>query len=187
MAKRKRFDLEAENTRNRVKRFRDLKKMKLIYEKKVCENISSNPSIQKQFFEFENNFDDSRTQADSISDHVLKVDKALEIKDKLIRWAIGHRITKIATDELLSILKLSGLSFLPKDSRTLLGTPVNIPITPLSNGKIWYNGVEACLKNIFSGISNDVSVTLDYNFDGAPISKSSNSQIWPILSSIRGK
>lgn len=182
MAKRKRSDLKAENTRIRVKKFRDFQKIKLIHEKKIREIIYSN-----QNKEFESNFDSPHEQIDDFENGVLRVDKTTEIKDKLIRWAINHRITKIATNELLNILKFAGLSFLPRDSRTLLGTPVNIPIIRLTNGKMWYNGVKTCLENVLSEISENTSITLDFNFDGAPISKSSNSQIWPILSSIRGK
>lgn len=177
MPKRKRFDPKSQKNRERVKKFRDFQKLKSIHEKKIFEKIHSNPVFNSEYNE----------QIDDSNDEAQRVDKATEIKNKLIRWAINHRITKIATNDLLSILKFAGLNFLPKDSRTLLRTDVNTPITHLSNGKMWYNGVKKCLENVLCKISSNISVTLDFNFDGAPISKSSNSQIWPILSSIRGR
>lgn len=177
MARVKRFDERAVKNRNRVQRHRNLKKLRMIHEKEISERISSKNMVDCEMLE------------DSKENNACheNVDKATEIKDKLRFWALNHRITKVALNDLLSILIFAGFGFLPKDSRTLMGTPAKTPITPLSQGKMWYHGIQKCLENVFAGILRDISVTLDFNFDGLPISKSSNMQFWPILSSIRGK
>lgn len=176
MARVQRFDQKAANNRARIQRCRHLKKMKMIHEKEVSKRLKSQ------------NVADSETSGDTEGNGATDVnlDKATEIKNKLRYWASSNRITTTAINELLSILKFAGFGFLPKDSRTLKCTPACVTMTSLSQGKIWYNGIEKCLKNTLAGLPRDISITLDFNFDGLPISKSSNMQFWPILSSIRG-
>lgn len=174
------FDQKAVKNRARVKRYRYFKKAKAIHEK----------YIHDQMFVEENDQYDTTLNGFSINDlyHENPIrDEATEISDKLKYWCVDHRITAIAMNDLLSILRFAGLGFLPKDCRTLMGTPVSVPIHTLSNGKMWYNGVQKSLECTLDKISNDTSITLDWNFDGLPISKSSNNQFWPILLSIRGK
>lgn len=110
-----------------------------------------------------------------------------EIKNQIRLWANEHRITHASLNQLLTTLRFAGFTFLPKDSRTLLGTPVTVPIKILTKGTIWYNGIEKCSRNEFSGIQKNMSITLDFNFDGAPVGDSSTKEFWPILSSVRGK
>lgn len=174
MARLKTTDKRAENNRNRVRRYRYIRKLKAIHEKRIYEEIYSNTIADEIPLT-------SNIQSDNCCD-----DKASDVSNKLIEWAMHHHITKAATSDLLKILNYAGLTFLPKDSRTLLKTPVHVPITNLSNGQLWYNGIENCLTNIFRGLDRNISVTLDFNFDGLPIYKSSNEQFWPILSSMRG-
>lgn len=93
----------------------------------------------------------------------------MEIKDKIRYWILHHRIAKTAVNDLLSILLSAGLSFLPRDSRTLMKTPINLPIDTLSNGKMWYCGIKKCLEHVLAGMQRNLAVTLDFNFDGVPI------------------
>lgn len=58
--------------------------------------------------------------------------------ERLRRWALKYNISKRAVSELLTILISFGMNWLPKDSRTLLSTPRRVPMTDLTNGKIWY-------------------------------------------------
>lgn len=170
-------DKRAENNRNRVRRYRHIRKMKTIHENKIRDEIYSNKIDSEILL-------NSTLQSDDGVRHCN--DMASDVKNKIINWAIHHRIAKFALNDLLKILNFAGLSFLPRDSRTLLNTPVNVPIKELTNGHFWYNGIEQCLRNIFAELDRAVSLTLDFNFDGVPIFKSSNNQFWPILSSIRG-
>jgi len=79
---------------------------------------------------------------------------------------------------------------LPKDARTLLGTPRINPVEILASGEsIFYYGLKNALIDQLSRtnfeIENNV-IMIDLNIDGLPISKSSKSQIWPILGKIFG-
>lgn len=163
-------------TKIRVRKHRFLKKLRSNHEKPILEYI--------KLLRVGNNDDDAlnKTCSPAGDKH-----KWVEIEEKLKFWVAIHKLTRSAVNELLAILKFSGLNFLPCDSRTLMKTPVNVPIKDLSNGQLWYHGIENNLTNIFNGITKDLSITLDFNADGAPIAKSSNRQIWPILASMRRK
>ena len=78
-----------------------------------------------------------------------------------------------ALNDLLSILVVYGFSFSPKDSRTLMKTPVNVDIRELSKGKLWYYGIKSHLQLIFQNICSDIKLTLDFNFDGVELFNSS--------------
>lgn len=179
MVRVKRFDQKAVKNRARVRKHRDWKKSKSIHEKYIRDQIFTEDNNSYEMFD--------EFIVNGSHDENPKIDKATEITDKLKYWCAHHRITAVAMCDLLCILRFAGLAFLPKDNRTLMGTPVKVPIHTLSNGKLWYNGIAACLQNALDKISTDMSITLDWNFDGVPISKSSNNQFWPILACIRGK
>ena len=63
---------------------------------------------------------------------------------RLINWSVKNSCTRACVNELLEILRYSGLS-LPKDSRTLLGTVRNVPYIDQCGGKYICFGAE---KNI---------------------------------------
>lgn len=108
------------------------------------------------------------------------------LKSKLRDWVNSYRISKRAVDNLLSILKSSGINSLPKNHRTLLETPTDIKINELAGGKFWYNGIENSLKSIFSTLDSDISISLNFSVDGLPLYNSSKICFWPILASIHG-
>ena len=63
---------------------------------------------------------------------------------RLANWSVQNSCTRACVNELLEILRYSGLS-LPKDSRTLLGTVRNVPYIDQCGGKYICFGAE---KNI---------------------------------------
>lgn len=166
------YDERSMNNRARVRKYRNFRKLKSIHEQKISEKLNS--------YEFQDKIVGDGHDSNN-------VDKEFVVKDKLKYWSVHHRISKTALSDLLSILRYAGLVFLPKDGRTLMGTPIKVPIVQLSNGKLWYHGIRKCLENLLIGCDRDIAITLDFNFDGLPISKSSNKQFWPILTSVRGK
>lgn len=167
--------------RARVRKHRSLKESISIHNRYIYDKIlnENNNGICGEIFD---NFESINVSQNDES----KIDTATEIRDKLKYWCSHHQVTASAMNDLLCLLRFAGLRFLPKDCRTLMGTPTNVPIHSLTNGKIWYNGVKTCLETALNKISSDMSITLDWNFDGLPIAKSSNMQFWPILASIRG-
>lgn len=175
MAVIKRFDQKAANNRARVKKHRHFKKMKSIHETYIRDQIYPKEDVSV-YGMVDLALNNSSTETDIASDTA----------ERLRYWTVQHRITKKALNDLLVILILAGLTYLPKDGRTLMGTPKNVPIRVLTKGKLWYNGLKNCLNRTLAHISQKMTITLNFNFDGLPIAKSSNMQFWPILSNIRG-
>lgn len=74
-----------------------------------------------------------------------------------------------------------GLNWLPADARTLLETPTKVQIVDLANGKVWYSGLEKNFREIFSKLSENMQLILNFNVDGLPLHNSSKDEFWPIL------
>lgn len=176
----KHFDKKSLQNRERVRRHRHKNKIKSIYENEVQKylinakkrNDEENP---EQNSDYEHN---TNTDCNADGDHIFV--------DKLRNWSMNNRVTAKAMTELLGILRFAGFNFLPKDSRTIMQTPKNLNIKDLENGRMWYNGVAKCLENICLEHTLNSVLTLDWNFDGLPVFKSSNVQFWPMLASIQG-
>lgn len=107
---------------------------------------------------------------------------------KLTQWASkGVSVSKI--NEILSILRGHHcFTYLPADSRTLLKTPRTINIKNIGGGSYCHIGVEKVLISLIKdnpSILEPGAINLQCNFDGLPLCKSSNSQVWPILMSLQ--
>lgn len=179
MGKIKQFNKKSEMNRIRVRNFRHRQKVKSSYEIQVREQISML------------NIESNTVSTDPVNDdncekHAYETESTTIFKDKLKCWAVNHRISASAINDLLVILIFAGFTFLPKDSRTFMSTPSNLTIQVLNKGKFWYYGLQKCITDLFANLCRDITVTLDINVDGLPVSKSSNSQFWPILADIRG-
>lgn len=176
-------DRKRVNNRLYVQKHRYNKKLKQIHSEQV------NEKIKKHLNGFKQNRTDARNDFSDMHDEFSDMhdeDSQVEFRDKLRIWVLNHRITRKALNDLLLILISAGFGVLPKDSRTLMSTPTHIPINILSNGKMWFLGVKKCLESVLGDTKKNIKITLDFNFDGFPISKSSHKQFWPILSAIRG-
>ncbi|KAK5644968.1 hypothetical protein RI129_006268 [Pyrocoelia pectoralis] len=101
----------------------------------------------------------------------------------LIGWSVQHNITQLALTDLLKQLKLH-YPTLPSDARTLLKTPTEIVVRNMEPGHYYHFGLEKCLQKLLSIFENHVmldTIEVCINIDGLPISKSSSSQLYPIL------
>lgn len=176
MAKIQYFDNKSEKNRKRVQKHRQRKKLKSLHENMVRERIELLNKIEI------NGSVDEKLNGIEMSDN----DGVFDFCAKLKYWVVQHRITASAITGLLKILIAAGFGFLPKDSRTFMRTPTNLPITVLENGKMWYNGIKRSIENVLCSIDRDITITLNFNFDGLPIFKSSKLQFWPILAAIQG-
>lgn len=109
-----------------------------------------------------------------------------DLPAQLKHWAtIQHKVPHNAVDSLLKILTPLCPS-LPKDSRTLLKTPINIEVTTLDTGEMVYMGILSQIQkqlklNIVPSNSEDREIKISFNIDGLPLFKSSNTQLWPVL------
>lgn len=150
--------------------------------KKLLFHQNQRINEQLELIEQKNQNAESSSSDESQSNSV----KCTQIETDLRTWANEHRISKRALNKLLSILQINGMSSLPKNYRNLQGTPVNVEISDAAGGHLWHNGLRNCLKNIFSTLSQNLIVILNFNIDGLPIYKSSKLTFWPILASIDG-
>lgn len=105
-------------------------------------------------------------------------------------WATKHKNTRAALNDLLHIFRKHGHR-VPKDSRTLLKTPRHIETIEKCGGSYFYVGIESGNlkvipqheKQVFKGHYVE-EIKLNFNIDGVPLFKSSNTQFWPILCSV---
>ena len=78
---------------------------------------------------------------------------------------------------------------LPKDARTLLGTPPQLEVRDLRGGQFLYFSVETGPLKMCSQypdfFSTENEILLNFSVDGVPLFKSSNVQMWPILCSVK--
>lgn len=112
------------------------------------------------------------------------IDNDMNLQNKLRDWANSYHISKRAINDLLSILHSNGMRNLPKNFRTLQKTPLTIELVNIAGGKLWYKGVGNCLKTIFPNLSQNITISLNFNIDGLPLFNSSKTCFWPILASI---
>lgn len=182
MPKRKRFDEKSVRNRNSVRDHRLKKKIRSMYNEKVHQRIESITSAQQ--IRYINKHHDDNPEKSHEENSCFD---ATEFQDKLRLWASNHRLSGEAINGLLAILIWAGFTFLPKDSRTLRKTPTMVPIDILTNGKLFYFGIGKCLAKVLATAHEHLdTITLNFNFDGFPVAKSSASQFWPILASIKG-
>lgn len=172
------FTKKAAKTRERVRKYRRIKKIKEKYENDVLFELKK----RNQHDMGENCDPPNGNNFDCEND-----DENSNFEKNLKKWAVKHRITKMAINDLLAILITAGFYYLPKDSRTFMSTPTNVEIINLSKGQMWYRGISNSLNHIFKKINDDLSIHLDFNFDGVPLYKSSTKCFWPIIASIRGR
>ncbi|XP_011686398.1 PREDICTED: uncharacterized protein LOC105449098 [Wasmannia auropunctata] len=130
---------------------------------------------------------DISSETESENQNGLNVDR---LQKNLAYWASSERITRTSVNKLLQLLREErDLQPLPVNVRTLLKTPRSIdkPMT-MEHGQYCHFGIEAGLIFIFQTCNSALipdEVILSINIDGLPLVKSSNSQLWPILGSIR--
>ena len=79
----------------------------------------------------ENEFDDEDDLSSEGEDLVTA------LSDDLCEWASKHKLTRVALNDLLSLLRKHGHE-LPKDSRTLLNTPSQVENIAKCGGKYIY-------------------------------------------------
>lgn len=106
--------------------------------------------------------------------------------EKIAYWANRNNISHKALNEILKIMIESGLA-VPKDSRTLLETPREV-ITPrkLLPGEYFHVGLSTALMKYADLLNVSEEILIDIGIDGLPLSKSSNSCLWPIMGSFVG-
>lgn len=103
-------------------------------------------------------------------------------------WALKHNISHLAFNNLLKILKTSNNHFenLPSDARSIPSTPRSISYNNVIPGMYSHIGISVAVSSVCGSDRYD-KIELLVNVDGLPLSKSSGSQLYPILCSLYGK
>ena len=108
----------------------------------------------------------------------------------LADWAIKHNIPHIAINRLLSILQKRVPNNLPIDARSLLKTCKKVVTKEIEAGHYYHFGLKNSILNLVQFIDipsiNNNIIQININIDGLPVTKSTNSQVYPILCSIAG-
>lgn len=163
----------------------------------VCSHINfdNNLNISQQLLlniPFnDQNLKDSTDSIPTASDFIKNINctnKEQNFKDGLRKWATDYNIPQNALNALLNVLKCdAGLTFLPKDSRTLLqckSTKVSNIRNVEPRGYYYHFGLSAgIMKCSFLFPLTDI-IKIAIGVDGLPLSASSSSQFWPILAYI---
>ncbi|CAI6376861.1 unnamed protein product [Macrosiphum euphorbiae] len=138
-------------------------------------------------------------QSSELIENVINTDQAnyqhnipetlkLSVPDQLRQWAVRNKITHTALGELLLIQRqIPDFKNIPINPKTFLHTPRQTILRDVSPGQYYHFGLEnsisSILKNIDSSNFPDV-INVAINIDGLPLSKSSSSQVYPILCSV---
>lgn len=107
----------------------------------------------------------------------------ISLREKLSLWAVEYKVQHKSLTSLLKILRNEGYD-LSNDGRTLLKTPRCTQIYHKSGGDYYHYGLKNGIIDILSQCNNLMlqnPIVINVNVDGLPISKSSKSQLWPIL------
>lgn len=144
----------------------------------------SNENFSDIFSNSENDLSDSSFDSDGSSySYPEHTENTQNIGDFLREWF--HSVKFLPKSALTSLLK--GLQHwfpsLPKDARTLLGTPRNVEICNMGKGLYHNFGILENLSAKLETMSLESVNTLhlNVNIDGLPLHRSTNDQFWPIL------
>lgn len=87
------------------------------------------------------------------------------------RWAVNCRIPHSKLKQLLSVMNENDLN-MPKDPRTLLGTPRLTNVKALNHGEYKHYGIHSNIEEILSNeLSDSQNLVLDYFVDDVPVNK----------------
>ena len=104
------------------------------------------------------------------------------LAEELASWAVNNKITRVALNQLLAVLKKYNIGTLPKDSRILLRTPRNVDVVEKCSGSYKYLRLANRITRVLSTVNYESDqINLIINTNGIPVFKSSNAQLWSIL------
>ena len=161
-------------------------------EKKNDKELSEPNFVDAEIFEecFVNKNDSDCTylsESNSYSDFSCENEKEISnIGSEIAKWFIEFRISEAAGNGLLKVLRNFHPS-LPQNIKTLKKIPKenSTDIISMGDGHYSYIGLRKKLeKHVSIHKLKEFVVKIDIGIDGVPLTKSSNSQLWPILANI---
>ena len=152
------------------------------------EPLLDEPLLDEPLLDEPTSTDDSETDDENselVDSDTISVDT---FKNDLTNWALRGRIPHNQLSRLLKLLKKYDpicTTNLPTDSRSLLSTPRTVSIIDMVPGKYFHFGLQVGNKLTLKSLKTTRdSISLLLFVDGCSISKSTNSQMWPIVCSI---
>lgn len=148
-------------------------------------DLSDNDLIESENDLIESENEEEHSDCDDEVDFL----KNVNISHDIAEWYVTHKISEAAGNGLLKVLKKYHPN-LPQNIKTLKKTPREnstdrAEIFEMGEGQYSHIGlrksVEKFLKTTFF---KENVIKFDVGIDGVPLTKSSNSQIWPILGNI---
>lgn len=123
---------------------------------------------------------DDASSSDSSENENNEISRTTDavLRNELSTWCCESNISNAHMKELLLILQRAGHD-LPSDARTLKKCKEIPKLLTVTGGSYVHFGLEDTIKYCLE--RNLGEIYLHFNVDGLPLSKSSNSQVWPIL------
>lgn len=111
-----------------------------------------------------------------------------DIRKEIASWCVNSKTPAMHVNSLLGIIH-KRIPELPKTCKTLVNTPKNAyeNIVPMCRGYYLHIGLQHMLENFLS--KNKVSskkLMIDIGIDGTPSTKSSDTELWPIMVNVVG-
>ena len=108
-----------------------------------------------------------------------------DLTKDLARWVLNYQISRNTSNDLLTILRQNGHFEMPKCTSTLLKIQRQVHTEIKCGGDNIYLGISNGISRVFASNPylqmDSAIVDLVVNVDGAPLHKSSSTQIWPII------
>jgi len=149
----------------------------------MCE--SQNQSLINSVIDFDDgHWVDSETDTDDDEEQLPDSDY---IRGRVNEWCNVRNVNHASITELMHILQPC-FAALPRDARALLHTPRSCEIKHLkSGGEYCHIGLAKGLRELFQKVPAPQTecLELQFNVDGVPLFKSSNSCLWPILCKLK--
>lgn len=151
----------------------------VLYDSSDCGEISEENSNDS--FDDDSNGEENETAQNDESDGM---------KNFLRHWAVDKNISLTALSSLGNGLKSfhpACFNNLPVDGRTLMKTPLGLNVEIVSPGHYIHIGLVKQLTIIGNTLKNPSTTNLGllFNIDGLPLFRSSQSELYPILFTIR--
>ncbi|XP_016660140.1 uncharacterized protein LOC107883830 isoform X1 [Acyrthosiphon pisum] len=122
---------------------------------------------------------------DAFDDNASTIIESFNIEDELRSWVLKFKVSHNSANCILRIIKSAGIN-VPKDIRTLMKTPTTHVISNIDQGSYIHLGLENMILPILKKYDSLIYslnkvLKIGINLDGLPLSRSSKSQLWPIL------
>ncbi|XP_050547634.1 uncharacterized protein LOC126909252 [Daktulosphaira vitifoliae] len=154
-----------------------------VIENSLVTSVPNNESCSGNFSDIDDIYF-SNVNVDSEDNSLIK-DVSFSIEDELRSWVLKFKVSHNSANCILRIINSAGIN-VPNDIRTLMKTPKTHIISNIGHGSYIHLGLENMISPLLKKYNNliytpNIVLKIGINLDGLPLSRSSKSQLWPIL------